>query len=223
MQRRTRKAIRLALIGGTAAALTFGILPAAQAATPIAVRPTETLSEQAEGPLDPSTYEGNLIVATDQGDIVVSVEPGEASLFLDRADGKLNSLSPKAARIVEESGVSVLDAEAGVLSEGDIGILAECGIWMNSVAGPGVYWTSAYGCAVAGYNGYQRGYNWSTGGTYLICAQGRGWNPGATWYGAGCSSTGGSALVPWGNTLAYTKMRANAIVAIFPIGYSWLT
>lgn len=222
MQRRIMKAMRLTLIGGTAVALSIGVAPAAQATSP-ATTVADTSNQSTDGQPDPSTYEGNIIVATDKGDVVVSVKAGEAALFLDRADGSLDSLPAKAAQIVEQSGVSVEDARAGLLSDADVGILAACGIWMNSVAGPGTYWTSVDGCAVAGYPGYYRGYTWSTGGTYLICAQARGWNPGATWYGIGCSSTGGGASVPWGNSFAYTKMRANSILTVFPTGYSWIT
>lgn len=223
MQRRISKTLRIASIGGAILALSLGVMPAANAATQPNSASEDSRAELADGQLDPSTYEGNMIVATDEGDIVVSVKAGEASLFLDREDGSLDSLTPEAAQIVDTSGISVEEAKAGRPSEKDVGILAACGIWMNSVAGPGVYWESVDGCAVAGYPGYVRGYTWSTGGTYLICAQARGWSPGATWYGIGCSPTGGGANVPWGNSFAYTKMRANATVSIFGIGYSWLT
>lgn len=223
MQRRIVNTIRLALVAGSAIGLSLGAIPAAHAANSGDPLPSDVDSSSVEEQLDPATYQGNLSVATDHGDVVVSVEAGEAALFLNRADGSLDSLSTEAAQIVEDSGISVADAEAGVLSRGEIGVLAACGIWMNAVAGPGVYWETVDGCAVAGYPGYYRGYSWATGGTYLICAQARGWNPGATWYGVGCSDTSGGGSVPWGNSLAYTKMRANAIVTVSPIGYSWRT
>lgn len=185
MQRRTTRAARLALIGGIAAVAALGAVPAANA-VPLAAAPAAVPSTAAvEGQLDPATYEGELIIATDQGDVVVSVEAGEGALFINRPDGRLDSLSTKAAQIVEDTGVSVADAEAGQLSQADIGILAACGVWLNAVAGPGVYWESVDGCAVAGYPGYYREYSWANGSSMLICVQARGWNPSLTWYGLG--------------------------------------
>ncbi|WP_401000681.1 hypothetical protein [Agromyces sp. GXQ0307] len=155
--------------------------------------------------------------------MVVSIEAGEGSLFTDRPDGRLESLPIEAAQIVEETGVRVADAESGRLSQAEDGILAACGVWLNGVAGPGIYWESVDGCAVAGYTGYKREYSWDNRSDVLICMQARGWNPSLTWYGMGCSYDGGTALVPWGNSFAYTKVKGLSVSGVTGAGYAWRT
>lgn len=175
------------------------------------------------GQLDASTFQGNMVVATEGGDVVVSVDSGEAALFLDRPDGKLTSLSEDAAAIVEATGIAASDADAGRLSTSEVGILAACGVTLNTLAGPGVYWNSVDGCAVAGYPGYKREYKWDNRSDVLICVQARGWNPGETWYGLGCSYSGGTQSVNWGNSFAYTKVKGMSVSGVTGASYNWRT
>lgn len=225
MQPRIKRAARLGLIGSLAVVAVLGAVPAANAGIlhAAAAPAAQASTAPVEGQLDPATYEGALIVATDKGDVVVTVEAGEGTLFTNRADGNVDSLPAEAAEIVDNTGVSVADAESGRLSQSEMGTLASCGVWLNAVAGPGVYWETVDGCAVAGYPGYKREYSWDNKSDVLICAQGRGWNPSLTWYGLGCSYDGGTASVPWGNSFAYTKVKAMSVSGVTGAGYSWRT
>lgn len=89
--------------------------------------------------------------------------------------------------------------------------MAGCGETVRAVAGPGVWWNSVQGCAVIGYPGYSREYNWVNTSSGYICTNGRGYTASgvAGWYSTSCS--GGAHLVPWGNTLAYTQMRGMSL------------
>jgi hypothetical protein len=165
-----------------------------------------TVSDGTDQQLDPATYEGILVVVTDIGEFVVKVRKGEAALFLNRPDGKFSSLSEAAKEIIRRSMAPEID----------------CGQWVRSVAGPGVYWDSIDGCAVAGYPGYVREYSWSNGSDMMVCVQGRGWNDsGAIWGSLGCSDQGATFGVHWGNSLAYTKVRGMSLSGVTGAAYSW--
>jgi hypothetical protein len=167
--------------------------------------------------VDPEAYAGPLVVATEAGDILVEVSPGEAAEFLDRADGRLESLSVAARRIVADAGVD-LDSGLGVNA-----VDAECNVWQREVATPFVYMPSLDGCAVVGYPGYSRPYRWQNWSSVTVCVQGRGWAPGETWRSIGCSGDGGSTIVPWGNSIAYTKVKAMSVSGATGAAYNWLT
>lgn len=198
-------------------ALVLGGATAAQAASSEANEPApESLGQQVsvsqdETTLDPATYEGTLIVATPEGDVYVDVAAGEAALFADRTDGSLESLPEQAQELIASQPQARIDA-----ARADGG----CGNWQNAVAGPGVYWESVNGCAVIGYNGYQRTYSWSNQGNMTICVQGR--SGSNAWYTLGCAGPGGGhsdVAVPWGNVLNYTKVKGQSVSTVTTAAY----
>lgn len=143
------------------------------------------------GPLDPATFSGTMIVATVDGDVAVTVEKGEAASVANKiqADAVKGKVPPTTD--------------------------AQCNAPSNSYAPPTGYSTSVQGCAVFGYRGYTRYYNWTnnTDGS-TICTKGNGYNSSGNqfWYSTGCKAAGasGSVVVPWGNVLAYTQMQGYA-------------
>lgn len=200
--KRTTGAVAIAtlvILGATAA-------PATAHTSHEGLEPSITPAEQ--GVIDPTTFSGPLVVATDMGDIAVVVEPGEAQAFMDRADGRLESLSHRASRIITRFKNSPSP-------------LAPCGVWLNALASPFGYAESIDGCAVVGYPGYKRQYEWSNQSDVTICAQGRGWDPSVKWTSLGCG--GGKTLVPWGNSIAYTKVKAISTSGVTGAAYRWLT
>ena len=70
-------------------------------------------------------------------------------------------------------------------------------------------------CGVFGHPGYRKGYSWNvaTGSNLRVCAQVKGYdaNMRATWYYAGCG-TSGRVAVPWGNVGASGAFRASSTV-----------
>lgn len=80
------------------------------------------------------------------------VERGEAELFIDRSDVSLQSLSPEAARVIENS----------------VQTMAACNGWIRSVARPFDFMKSQDGCAVVGYPGYVRQYVWQNSSDMTI-------------------------------------------------------
>lgn len=165
--------------------------------------PNASVRADADGLIDPATFEGPLVVATDTGDITVELTPGQASAFANRTDARIESLSSEAQGIIEHQRVP--DA---------------CGVWINAVAGPNVWWDSVDGCAVVGYPGYVRPYEWANATSITACVRARGWNPGEVWISIGCGG-GGSASIPWGNSLAYTKVSGMSLSGVTGAAYRW--
>lgn len=204
MQVRTRKfALGVAVVA--AAISTLAIAPAANA-TPAPAAATQAVTADVAPPavaLDPSTFSGPLVIAVPSGhEVVVNVKAGDAPKVIadvqaaDRA-GKTQTLG------------KVMASMSG------------CGETVHSVAGPGTWWTSVQGCAVAGYNGYNRQYHWENGSDVELCTNGRGYNSShaAAWYSTGCS--GGDYSVPWGNVLAYTQMQGFSLSGVTGAAYLW--
>ena len=90
---------------------------------------------------------------------------------------------------------------------------------VRSVAGPGTWWDSVKGCAVAGYNGYRREYHWENTSDVELCTNGNGYNSShkQAWYSTGCN--GGNPTVPWGNVLAYTQMQGFSLSGVTGASY----
>lgn len=177
----------------------------AKVALPVAADHTETLTN---GSLDPDTFEGPVRIATTAGEVLIKVSAGE--------------LPSKAAAVRAEVAEGKL-APSAIKSGPDASILAGgCDNWQLAVAGPFGYANSTPGCAVFGYPGYERIYNWANGSNVQLCVQAKGWNgAGAeTWYVLGCQGNQ-DWLVPWGNTLAYTQVRGKSLSGATGAGYSW--
>lgn len=168
-------------------------------------------SQEISALIDPTTFAGTMIVATPTADVVVSVVAGDAEATARRIQTAVAEGGAESAR---ELG-SVMPPQTG------------CGDRQRSIAGMGTYIDSVDGCAVFGYDGYQRIYHWyNTTGNIGICASGRGYSGSiAKWYSVGCISGGSdySASVPWGNVLAYTKMSAMATSTVTGGTYDWIT
>jgi hypothetical protein len=158
----------------------------------------------AKSPLDPATYAGKLAVATPVGDVMVTVDAGEAPSMI-------RDIRSAAERGEAGSFGPVLRAGTG------------CGSMVRSVAGPGIYWVTVDGCAVAGYPGYKREYRWNNRSDVLMCADGRGFtSSGArTWYSASCTYDTATVSVPWGNVLAYTEMQAMSGSGATGAAFEW--
>lgn len=165
--------------------------------------PQEAPSGTIDGPLDPTSFEGELIVAVPSGrEIIVHVEKGEAPELIEQVRSEdAAGISPTRGRI--------LQARAG------------CGEKVRSVAGQFGWMTSVQGCAVAGCPGYQREYAWSKTSDTGLCTKGKGFNSTntATWYSTACS--GGNWSVPWGNVLAYTQMQGLSTAGVVGATYDW--
>jgi hypothetical protein len=148
-----------------------------------------------------------MIVATPSGDVAVEVKAGDAERVATEVRAAAESgqgqriASPESAR-------------------------AACGIRQNAVASPFGYAESVDGCAVFGYEGYVRGYQWFNTSDVSICVDGRGYVSGVErWATVGCQSSGGSStnMVPWGNVLSYTKVRGLSLSGITGGSYQWIT
>lgn len=164
-----------------------------------------------EDGLDPATFEGPMIVATTQGEIVVDVSAGEALLFADRTDGDIASI-PAQGRAILGEGSAAKSADAAADT---------CSGWKMATSGAaGNYLESTQGCAVFGYEGYERPYSYQNESDYTLCVSARTGSNG--WEEMGCSGPAGGAadvMVSWGNTLNYTKVKAASIA--FPGHYIW--
>lgn len=162
----------------------------------------------ADSPIDPDLFSGTVIVATPQGEVVTRVSAGQLEQrILDVRAAASNGDMTKYA--LKTKGVG-------------------CGVWVYSIASPGGYAQSIDGCAVAGYPGYVRTYNWSNASDVSVCTQGRGWNgSSAVWRSMGCIGWSGqgqsSGTVQWGNVLAYTKMSGLSASGVTGAAYRWLT
>lgn len=134
---RRNSGARAALIVGCTAALLFSsALPATASDDSVAFAP-ET-AQQENGAIDPTTFEGPLVVATPSGaELVVDVRAGKAlevAEAIQEADrqGSLDTLAIRTSR-------------------------TGCGQKVRSVGGIANTWaTSVQGCAVIGYPGYRR-------------------------------------------------------------------
>ncbi|MCS5718823.1 hypothetical protein N1027_11825 [Herbiconiux sp. CPCC 205763] len=211
--KRTRKnysrlAFTTAVIGATMIALMAAPAAYASQDAPPTVRGGEP-SPSPSGTLDPLTYEGSVIVATTKGDVLTTVNAGElpevaASIRARVADG---TLDPETAG--EAEGVEQLKSGG-------------CHDWANAVAGAWSYAESTTGCAVIGYPGYDRVYNWSNKSGVQLCVQAKGFkSPGGSyWAGIGCQG-GKDFYVPWGNTFAYTQVRGQALSWVTGAAYTW--
>jgi hypothetical protein len=181
---------------GIAALVSVGVLVSAASAAVAAPRVDGGDSEESHL-LNPYVYGGELTVAVQNGFVDVFAEPGQARAVIEAV---------REQPVLDRPGASCVKQ------------------WRNAVAGPGTWYTSANGCAVAGYAGYQQRYTVSNGSDFDVCAQGKGWNGGAPlWKGFGCVSAPGTGggLVAWGNVLGYMQMKAISLGSPFPGGYMW--
>ena len=171
------------------------------------------------GSLDLATYAGTLDIATPNGEVIVTVKAGEGPAVTAQVRQNASNGVPL-ARGVEAQQAAVTAIAA-----------ATCGSRLNEVAGVGYYAKSVQGCAVIGYPGYQREYDWFNTSDVGICALGNGYNASGTqgWYGIGCIDSGKSYYyyyyyysVPWGNTLAYTQVEAMSMSGVTGASYQWI-
>ncbi|WP_139256736.1 hypothetical protein [Herbiconiux ginsengi] len=165
--------------------------------------------QSSTGTLDPLTYEGSVIVATTAGDVLTTVHAGElpevaASI---RARVAAGTLDPTTAG--EADGVQPLKSGG-------------CHDWANAVAGAFSYAESTTGCAVIGYPGYNRVYNWSNKSGVQLCVQAKSFKSpgGMAWTAIGCQG-GKDVSVSWGNTFAYTQVRGQSLSSVTGAAYIW--
>lgn len=186
-------------------ALSAMLVPAANAETEQATDAPITDSP-VSGTLDPSTFEGPVLIATESGEYLTYVNSGE---LINTAQSVRNDV----AKGVEPAGATT-----------DAAARATCGTWHNAVAGPSVWWTSVDGCAVFGYPGYVRYYSWENMSDVSACVQGKGWNSSgaATWTSLGCTDNADVA-VAWGNVLAYTQVKGVSISTVTGAAYQWFS
>jgi hypothetical protein len=162
----------------------------------------------ASGELDPAAYAGEVIVATTKGDVLIEVAAGE--------------LLDEAARIRSQVADGTLDPTN---VEGVDGIeplrAGGCRDWGSALAGAWWYQTSTNGCAVIGYPGYSRVYNWANGSDVQLCVQAKSFSGGTmSWKSIGCQGDE-DISVPWGNTFAHTQVRAQALSSFTGAAYRW--
>lgn len=165
--------------------------------------------EPPTGPLDENTYSGPVLVATIAGDVLVVVDAGElmAVAARVRADVAAGTLDPSEGEAAQE----VETFKAG-----------GCRDWANAVASPFGYAASTNGCAVIGYPGYQRIYNWNNGSDVQICVQAKAFTStaGQTWSSIGCQGNRDFS-VSWGNTFAHTQVRGRSLSGATGASYIW--
>lgn len=165
--------------------------------------------------LDPETYEGVVAIATVRGDVYAYVESGElpglaAEVRQEIAGGATpDTLSAELTARLED----------GIMLRGG----GTCSTWQQAVGGPGAWWTSTDGCAVFGYPGYSRWYEWRNQSDVNGCAKGRGYNNAVIFYSLGCAGPGGGgyAYLPWGNVLMITKAQGYSLSLLTGMGYIW--
>ncbi len=203
------------VVGACAVALVgAGAIPASASTSDQGAAVTEI-----SGVLDPSTFEGPVLVATPDGEVLVEVAAGELEEVAEEIRGDV------AAGIITPSR-NLAQGEAGALAEAspntDVGILGTCSTWQNAVASPFGYALSGTGCAVFGYEGYERQYAWRNNSDVTACLQALGFNSSGaqSWYSLGCTPTSG-VNVSWGNVLAYTQVRGLSVSGATGAGYSW--
>jgi hypothetical protein len=86
----------------------------------------------------------------------------------------------------------------------------------SAYAPPGGAWgvPSQASVAIIGSSGFSKGYTWKVEGNVPTTVGAQAWgfdNSGqGRWYNIGVSSKGGSASVPWGNVLAYPRIRVQS-------------
>lgn len=161
-------------------------------------------------PLDPTTFSGEVSIATEAGDVIVSVDSGE---LVDVAED---------IRALVAEGLSPIDAVSR--SDFEIQALPFCQRWKNATGGRNTWVTSGDGCAVFGYDGYRRIYNWANVSSVSGCARALGFNGTSTqYYSMGCVGSGGqsSLSVPWGNVLMHTKTQGMSISVTTGMAYQW--
>jgi hypothetical protein len=191
-----------------ASLLLTAVLVLAPAVTASAAADVDPDDHPVSGPIDRATYAGALSIGLSEEEVVeVWVSSGGAPQAIDDA-------------------VSLGDAADGTSISRDVAPLATvCGTWKNAVAGPGAYWTSLNGCALAGNRGYRAGYTIANVSSVSICSQGKGYNAAGTmgWYGLGCRGSGGEGggTVPWDNVLAYTQARGMSLSGVTGASYQW--
>lgn len=208
----------LAVVSAAAIATTLG-LSAASADDDVAQSSVAHGLEMSVGAgpdqLDPDTFEGPVLVGTAEGEVFTTVAAGElreraAVIRADVAEGRMT---------VDDYNRST---DAVIAAAG-------CQDWQMAVGGPGVYWTSTPGCALFGYPGMIRSYQWANNSNGYGCANALGFSgPDAnnaytpTFWGIGCVGGGsvGSGSVVWGNVLAYTKTQGMSI-SLPSMKYNW--
>lgn len=200
----------LALVGGS--------LSPANASTAVEAPDVASLS----GVLDPSTFEGPVLIATPEGEVLTAVEAGEleAEAAAIRSDVQAGSLAPD--RDLAEGKAGALSDDMVLNADGDwVTIMGTCSTWQNAIASPFSYALSGTGCAVFGYEGYKRSYAWRNNSDVSLCVQALGFvNSSQQFYSLGCSPTNGVSI-NWGNVLAYTQVKALSLSGATGAAYSW--
>ncbi|MCS5714552.1 hypothetical protein NVV95_08300 [Herbiconiux sp. CPCC 205716] len=163
--------------------------------------------ESPSGPLDEDTYAGPVLIATTEGDVYVVVQAGELMTVAAqvRAEVAAGTLDPR--ELADET----KELRAG-----------GCRDWANAVASPFGYAASTNGCAVIGYPGYTRTYNWNNGSDVQICVQAKAFtSPGVqSWSSIGCQGNRDFA-VAWGNTFAHNQVRGRSLSGATGASYIW--
>lgn len=200
-------------LGGTAALAGLALMVAAatpaQAESPVETGGSTDAVVRTDGALGPATFAGTAIVATTAGDVVVEVESGQ--------------LLPTAARIRADVAAGWDPAAAVDGTGGGDGTVKAggCRDWANAVASPFGYASSTAGCAVLGYPGYQRVYNWSNGSDVQMCVRAKSFSGASQgWTSIGCQGNR-DFFVPWGNTFATTQVQAKSLSGVTGAAYIW--
>lgn len=161
------------------------------------------------GPLDPKTFGGPVFIATPDGEVLVTVNEGE-----------LEAVAAEVRNGVAKGLIETSNATSAVMQP-----MGGCSDWENAVASPFGYANSNPGCAVFGYTGYWRYYQWTNTSSVQACVQNKGWSSvdssNAIWGGMGCSGSGGSGSIHWGNVLAYTQVRGLSLSGLTGATYQW--